>query len=257
MIDTHAHLNFPEFNDTEEVIQRASEAGVDKIINVGSDLENSKRAIELASKYPKLYATVGIHPSDGEKTNLGSDFTCELKKIAQDKKVVAIGESGLDYSRLSENVVSDKEYQKKLFTSHIEVALELNFPIIIHSRDADDDILGILSKYKGQIKGVMHCFTGNWDFAKKVLDLGLLISFTGIITFPNAASLREVVEKIPFDKFMVETDSPLLAPQSHRGERNEPAFVVEVAKKIAEIKKIGLLEIEKATTQNAEAFFNL
>lgn len=265
LIDTHAHLDFQQFHRRhDEVIKRAQEAGVETIINVGSNLQGSKDSVDLAQKYPSIYASVGIHPDDVISVN--SATMAELLKLAQEKKVVAIGEIGLDYSQKPLN----KELQKKYLVIQIGLAKRLHLPIIIHNRDADEDILEILKVQASDVPGVIHCFTGNWELAKKFLKLGFLISFTGIITFKSKDDLKkekrgctedkgikEVIEKIPLEMVMVETDCPFLTPEPYRGKINEPAYVVEIAKKIAEIKKIPFGKVADITTQNAKNLFNL
>lgn len=250
-IDTHIHIDFPQFNqDREAVIQKAQSAFVGKMINVGCNLKTSQKSIALAEKYPNIWATVGIHPSDVKIYN--SQIEKELFELAKNKKVVAIGEIGLDYFYGKDN----QEEQKKVLTAQIKIAKEVEKPVVIHTRDAGADLLKILKQEKPQ-QAVIHCFTETAAFAEEILAMGYMISFTGIITYAKAEELRQVVSKTPLNRIMIETDCPFLAPQKYRGERNEPAFVVEVAQKIAEIKNIGLEEIAEKTTQNAEVFFGI
>ncbi len=262
-IDTHAHLNFKAFNDDyQDAIERASDANVRKIINVGSNLETSEKAIAISSQLSafSLYASVGLHPIHVADEKFDYDTYLNL---AKEEKVVAIGETGID-------LFHDKntyEIQKEIFSQFLLIAKEVNKPVIIHCREANNQLLEILKSQKALPKGVIHCFCGDWKFAKELLDLGFLISFTGIITFTKDPSrvreprrgsdLLEAVEKVPLDKIMIETDCPYLAPQNYRGKRNEPAYVTEVAKKIAEIKNLSLTEVEKTTTINAIKLFNL
>jgi TatD DNase family protein len=277
MIDTHCHLNFRAFkDDTAEVIARAKLAGVNSIINVGSQYKTSERAVKLAQENDNLYAAIGLHPIhlfeqevDEEeihfKTKAEIFNPAKYKKLfANNKRVVAIGECGLDYYRFPENVAKEevKIKQIELFEQHIKLASELNLPIIIHSRESYDDIFQVLEKSIKQgllpKRGVSHCFVGTEEQAKKFLDLGFLLSFTGIITFKNVgSSLLKIIKETPLEKIMIETDAPYLAPQAYRGTRNEPAYVVEVAKKLAEIKDIELEEVDRATTANAKLLFNI
>ena len=255
IIDTHAHLDREDYPDLDQVIERAKIAGVEKIINVGSTLETSIATIEMSKIYPNVYGTVGIHPTDHEADNQPIDEVLrQISELADQNKVVAIGETGLDYFQNPSS--AEKKIQEELFVKQIAIAKEKNLPLVIHTRDADEDMLEILEKEKVKI-AVIHCFVGDWEFAQKILDLGLMISFTAIITYPKTESLAEVVEKAPLDRIMIDTDCPFLAPQIYRGKRNEPAYAVEIAKKIAEIKKIPLEEVEKITSENANCFFNL
>lgn len=264
-IDTHAHLDFEQFHkDVDKTIERAKKVGVGRIINVGTNLQGSRDSFKIAKKYPEVFASVGIHPHDAHEAT--GQAMSELLEMASDEKVVAIGEIGLDYFK-SEKINSRdaKEEQKKAFLTQIGLAKRLDLPVIIHNRDADDDILEILKKQE-ETKGVIHCFSAGTSFAKEILSLGFYISFTGMITFKSkkkgeihACGIedRSIVSQIPIEKILIETDSPFMAPEPYRGKRNEPAYVLEVAKKIAEIKRIPLKEVEKITTQNAERLFGI
>ena len=256
LIDTHSHLDFKEFDpDREDVIKRAFDSEVEKIINVGCNLERSKNSIKLAKKYDKIYAAVGVHPHDVEKYE-AKNLKSELGKLARQNKVVAIGECGLDYFRLENE--KDKEKQKEFFKLQLDLAKELDLPIIIHCRNAFKDLLEILKGVSDLPRGVTHCFSGTLHYAQQFLDLGFLISFTGNVTYVRPqGELLKVVKEIPLDKIMVETDCPYLAPVPHRGERNEPAYVRYMAEKIAEIKGIDFKEVAKKTTENAIKLFNL
>ncbi len=277
LIDTHCHLNFQAFKkDIAEVIDRAKQAGVFKIINVGSQWDTSERAVKLAGEYDNLYAAIGLHPIhlyeqevDEEEIHFKTRTEvfdpvkyAELARVS-DGKVVAIGECGLDYYRFpkKENPQEVKQKQQELFRQHLDLAGELDLPIIIHCRDGYDDLLKILREWRGtggEVRGVAHCFLGTQEQAGKLLDLGFLLSFTGIITFKNTSpELLKVVKQTPLDKIMVETDAPYLAPQVYRGLRCEPAYVVEVAKKIAELKNLDFDEVARVTTQNTNQFFSL
>jgi len=276
MVDTHCHLNFSAFkNDSAEVIARAKSAGVSDMILVGSQWDTSERAVKMADNTPNLYAAIALHPIhlfeqevDEEETHFTTRaevFDMEhYKALAKSSsKVVAIGECGLDYYHFPVMVSKDevKLKQRELFEQHIKLATELDLPLIIHCREAYDDLLNILYQWRGtsgQLRGVAHCFLGTKEQAKKFLDLGFYLSFTGIITFKNAnPELLEVVKETPLDRIMVETDSPYLAPQAYRGQRNEPAYVVEVAKKIAEIKGMILDEVDSITTTNTNNLFKM
>jgi len=250
-IDTHAHLDFSHFkDDLNVVIQNAKDVGIEKIINIGCNLKRSQRSIELAEKYKNLWATVGVHPSDVKDCD--DKILEKIYENAKHKKVVAIGEIGLDYF----HGVDDKAKQKNTLIVQIKIARELHKPIVIHTREAGRDVLDILNQEKAE-QIVIHCFSETQEFAEEALKRGYMLSFTGILTYPKADKVREVVAKTPLERIMIETDCPFLGPQVYRGKRNEPAYVVEVAKKIAEIKEIDLDEVAKITTQNAEIFFGI
>lgn len=278
LIDTHCHLNFNSFkDDCDAVIKKTLAQGI-WLINVGSQFSTSQRAVAIANNYEKgVWAAVGLHPIHLFETYVDEveipfqsrveDFDYEqYQDLAQDKKVVAIGECGLDYFHLPQEVPIEevKAKQKKVFRRHLELALKLQKPLVLHCRgskndplDAYLDILAILKADKRRINGVIHCFAADLAIAKEFLLLGLKISFTGVITFKNAQRLREVIRAIPLDKIMVETDAPYISPEPKRGARNQPAFVKYIAKKIAEIKKVSLKEVEDATTLCAKELFNL
>jgi len=252
LIDTHAHLQMKDYkSDLDRVLERAKEAGVDYIINSSFDISSSKDAVKLAEKYDNLYASVGIHPHDAKTLNDESIKT--LKELAKHPKVVAIGEMGLDYYR----DLSPRPLQKEAFKRQIELAHEVGLPIIIHNRDSHDDMLAILRQHMNGLGGVMHCFSGDQDFADACLDLGLYISFAGPVTYPNAPALREIAENVLSDRFFVETDCPYLAPQFMRGKRNEPSYVKAIAQKIAEVRKTTLPEIGRISTENAKRLFEI
>jgi TatD DNase family protein len=252
LIDSHAHLELDEFdNDRENVISRAQQEGLEAIIVVGINLDDSRRAVELARQYDMLFATVGVHPHDVKK--IQPKTYDQLAKLAQEKKVVAYGEIGLDFFRNR----SPKDIQIKRFGEQLELAQTLNMPVIIHDRDAHRETVAILKNWKGEKRGVIHCFSGNYAIAKQCLDLGFYISIPGTVTYPKAEELREVVKKIPLDTILIETDCPFLPPQIYRGKRNEPAYVSHVARKIAEIKNVPLADVESQTTDNARHLFSL
>jgi TatD DNase family protein len=281
LVETHAHLDYPDFaTDFDDVLRRANEAGVTRIITIGTSIESSRRAVELAEKYPSIYAVIGVHPTNAEQA--GEDVITPLRELAKSPRVVGIGETGLDYHHLpsveaakQKNVqvfsalqsgteeqmeasIEDGAYKSKqadLFEQQLDLAVELRLNVVIHQRDAWDDTLQILRDYGRQISGVFHCFGGTLEQAGEVLGLGHLISFTGIVTFKNGASVRQVAAKVPLDAFMVETDCPYLAPVPFRGQRCEPAYTRLVAESIASERSISLEEIARATTATAEEFF--
>ncbi|MTI61438.1 MAG: TatD family deoxyribonuclease [Firmicutes bacterium] len=247
-IDTHAHLDFSNYDhDRDEVIKRAHDEGVSHIINIGADLESSQRSVELADRDSSIYAAIGIHPH--EAAGVDKQSIEQLKKLATHKKVLAIGEIGLDYHYDN----SPRETQQEVFRKQLKLAHELSLPVVIHNREADRDCLSIL-KDEGveQLGGIMHCFNSSLDFAWQILDLNLYIAFGGVITFKNAGDLRDVVKSLPVDKIVIETDSPYLTPHPCRGKRNEPAYVKLVLEKIAEIKDIPAAELARITSDNAK-----
>lgn len=255
IIDTHAHLMFPEFEkDLEEVLTRARAAGVAAIINAGCGVEASEKSVEMADgKF--LYATVGLHPYDaGELTDELIEKWRSLISgdSKQFRKIVAVGETGLDYFKAK--VPAD--VQKKSFEEHVKLAEDVDLPVIVHNRNADDECLEILKKYPG-VEAVFHCFGSSLEFAKKVWDAGYYTSFTGIVTYPAAEELRKVLKEVPMDRFFVETDAPYLAPQLYRGSRNEPAYVGEVLKCAAEVKGLDFKVVESAAFSNSVKFFDI
>jgi TatD DNase family protein len=268
MIDTHAHLDFENFDeDREEVISRAFANGVKKIINIGVDLETSKKSIALAEEHDGVFASVGIHPEFFLKGNQGDgrNWIDGLKKMAGHEKVVAIGECGLDYFRMGEigEIGGIRERQKKGFLAQIEIARELGLPVVVHCREAWEDLYKIISNFKFQISNFqLHCYSGDKKDTEKFLELpNVCFSFSGNITFPKpvdrAEKLAEAVRMVPLERLMLDSDSPFLAPQQVRGKRNEPAYVRHIAEKIAEIKGISVAEVEKATDENAKIFFGI
>lgn len=254
LVDTHCHVNFKEYNpDRRDVVRRSLDSGV-KMINVGISVKDSREVVALAREYDSgVWASVGIHPS--EILSVHNEFS-ELKELAKEDKVVAIGECGLDFFRLLKNREAHMYQQEMSFRKHIELALSLSLPLIVHSREAYGETLKILRE-EGVTKGVVHCFTGSIEDAMSFMDLGLYVSFTGIISFPNTRDLEEVVRQVPLGRMMIETDAPFLAPQAYRGERNEPAYVIEVAKRVAEIKGMSFEEVAMMTTQNARDLFGI
>ena len=252
IIDTHAHLDFPDFkDDIDDVIKRAGEVGVEYIINVGTSVGTSVKSIELTKKYANIYASVGIHPN-AASTVLADDWS-RLEALAGESKVVAIGETGLDYYRDR----SKKEDQKRLFHKHLELAEKHNLPVIIHNREASIDCLEIVRKYSGRVSGVIHCFAGSRDDAEEFLELGFYISFAGPITFPKAENLREALKAVPVEKLLLETDCPFLAPQPKRGKRNEPSYLQYTIPVFAELYKLTVEDIERITTLSAKKLFGI
>lgn len=251
-IDTHCHLNLEQFaDDYRETIDRAFTNNVKAIINVGADLKSSKKAIEIAREFEHgIYATVGMHPHDSKEEIFNETDIIELSK---NPKVVAVGEIGLDY--FGANI--DKPAQLELLNKQIKIAQIVSKPIILHCRDAYDDLISALMALPQIPAGVVHCFLGDCAHAQVFLEMGFYLSFTGIITFSKNIELQKVIANTPLNKILIETDAPWLAPEPHRGQRNEPAFVIEVAKKIAEIKKISLSMVETQTTKNAVELFKL
>ncbi|MCL6589140.1 MAG: TatD family hydrolase [Firmicutes bacterium] len=255
-IDSHAHLNDPDFNeDYLSVIENAKTNQVGRIVAVGFDLESSKKAVELAAREPAIWAAVGVHPHDAKNWNPA--WAAELRQLLQKPKVVALGEIGLDYHYN----YSTKEEQISAFRDQLSMAKEFGKPVIIHDREAHRDIIMILEEtLRGQgkvISGVMHCFSGSQEIALQCLELGLMISFAGPLTFPNAVKLREVALGIPLEQILVETDSPYLSPHPFRGQRNEPARVSLVGSKLAEIKGISVDEAMRITTANCKRLFKI
>ena len=255
LIDSHAHIQGKEYaGDTEAVIDRAGEAGVDKIIVVGGagDMASNTAAVALADSWANLYATVGMHPHDAK--HVGEEELRQLKELVAHPKVIAVGETGLDYYYNH----SPREVQREVFTQFIHLAGEKQLPLVVHERDGAQEAAELLREEgNGKVQGVIHCFTGDYDAARAYLDLGFYLSFTGIITFKNAGALREVVRIVPLDKMFVETDSPYLTPVPHRGKRNEPAYVRFVAASIASLKGLSIEEVARVTTHNVRTLFRI
>ena len=254
LIDTHTHLDDARYNDDREaVIARAREAGVDAFVSIGCDLTTSQAATALADHYPFVYASVGVHPH--EVKHIQDDWYDEFRRLAKSEKVVAYGEIGLDYHY---NHSSPKE-QRDRFREQIQVARELKLPVIIHTREAQEDTVAILREEKASdVGGVFHCFSGDAWLAKEALDLGFHLSFSGILTFQSATALREIAMKTPLDRLLIETDCPYLTPVPYRGKRNEPAYVAQVAKQLAAIHpELTLEEIQGRTTENAKQLFKI
>lgn len=252
MIDSHCHLAAPQFaDDVDAVIVRALQAGVERMVCIGDTIEESKRGVELAEKNEQIFCTVGIHPHHAKDWSL--DTLGQLTALAgSSAKVKAIGEIGLDYHYN----FSTPDAQRSAFASQIALAGRLNLPVVVHCREAVEDVWAIVREYP-DLKLVIHCCTEKWDDVERFVDQGHLLSFTGIATYKNAEVIRDCIKACPLEKMMIETDAPFLAPVPHRGKRNEPAFVVEVAKLVAELKGVSLDEIDRVTTTNAVRFFEL
>jgi TatD DNase family protein len=252
LIDSHAHLEMKEFDsDREEVIRRAGSEGVDYIVTVGTNLKLSIKAVSLADTYENIYATVGVHPHDVAKTDKNTlDTIYELVK--KSKKIVAYGEIGLDFFRN----ISPQEKQLEVFGLQLELARELNLPVIIHDREAHRQSLETV-RASGVRRGVFHCFSGDYEMAKKCIDLGFYISIPGVVTFDKSKTLQEVAERVPLSSLLLETDAPYLAPVPHRGHRNEPSFIVHTAKKVAQIKNMSWEEVARETSVNAINLFGI
>ena len=261
-MDTHAHLDDKRFSeDLDAVMARAVDAGLKSIVTVGCWKKENGFApvLEVLKKYDSLWLALGVHPHEA-KDAVGAGPWDEIKRLANEKgadgkgRLVAIGETGLDYHYDH----SPRDAQKKVFARQIALARELNLPVIVHSREADMDTMDMLRGEGGaDVGGVFHCFSGTRETAKQALDMGFYLSFTGVVTFPKAEGLKEVVKYVPIEKMLIETDCPYLAPSPHRGQRNEPAFVVETAKEIAKIKGLSLEDVGRITTLNAEELFGL
>ena len=252
MIDTHSHLFAEEFDiDRDECVKRCKENNINKVILVGFDYETNRKAQEMAKKYDIFYITAGIHSKHCD--NIYLEKYNELVNFIENNKVYAIGECGLDYYWSQEF----KEEQKILFEMQIKLSIEKDLPIIIHCRDAIQDTFDIVKKYKGQIKGIMHCYSGSLEMAYEFIKVGLMISLGGPVTFKNAKEPKRVCENIPLEKLLIETDCPYLAPTPYRGKRNESSYVKLVCEEVAKIKSIPFDEVEKVTTKNAEELFRI
>jgi TatD DNase family protein len=278
LIDTHAHLDYPDFaTDFDAVLSRAKDQGVARILTIGTGLESSARAVALAERYPEIFAVIGVHPTNVQEEI--ADFLPHLREMASHPKVVAIGETGLDYHRLpgsedppspaisalgagsAESMHADlvngayKSAQADAFRMQLDLAAELGLNVVIHQRDAWKDTLELLRPYTGQLRGVFHCFGASPQMASEILSMGHLVSFTGIVTFKNAETVRQTVASLPPSTYMVETDCPYLAPAPHRGSRCEPWHTALVAAKVADVRQTTLEAIAAETTATAESFF--
>lgn len=251
-IDTHAHLEMEAFDgDREAVLARAAEAGLTAIVTVGTTLPDCEKAVALTRLYKPVYAAVGIHPH--EVKDIDAATYDALRVLARQEKVVAIGEIGLDFIY----DLSPREVQLRCFQEQLNLAEELDLPVIIHDREAHPEILEILRSRKGSLRGVLHCFSGNWAMACECLDLGFHLSVAGPVTYRKADQLRAVAGEVPLGRLLIETDAPYLAPQPYRGKRNEPAYVMETARYLAGIRGIPVDELEQQTTANARRLFGI
>jgi len=258
--DTHAHLDYPDFGqDLEQVLERAAAVGISKIISIGTDLESSARALTLAERFPGVYAAVGWHP--GQATAAPDDLRAALVELARHPKVVAIGETGLDYHHAPADEPGDAEagrFKKKqavIFRQQMEVAAELGLNCVVHQRDALEDVLAQMEPFAGRVAGVFHCFVDDAVALQRILAMGSLVSFTGIVTFKNAGNVRATLAATPLDRFMLETDCPYLAPVPYRGKRCEPAHVRQIAETVSQVKGCPPEELSQATCATALKFF--
>lgn len=260
--DTHAHLDYPDFaNDFDQVLERAQAAGITKLISIGTDLESSRSAIKLAEAHPCIYAVVGWHPNDA--TAAPADLRPALRELAKHPKVVAIGETGLDYYRLPSTkggtVAEDEPFKRRqaeVFRQQLEVAAEVGLNCVVHQRgDCFGDTIRIFEPFAKEVRAVFHCFASDAATLQRVLALGCIVSFTGILTFKNGQNVRDTLAAAPMGKFMLETDSPFLAPIPYRGKRCEPAYVKEISEIAAQVKGCSLEELSAATCETAHAFF--
>ena len=260
LVDTHAHLDFPQFDaDRQIAIERALAAGVKVIVNVGTDLESSRRAVALAEQNKTVYAAVGIHPHGAKRLN--GTALAELRDLAQNPKVVAVGEVGLDFYRN----LSPPNTQRRAFQAQLAWAAKMSKPVIIHDRDAHDEVMELLAAWAVGLRGsqlsgrlgVLHTFSGDLSMAQRAIDLGFYISISGPVTYKNSRQLPGIVRALPLDRLLVETDCPFLAPEPYRGKRNEPAHTRLVAERIAELKGVSFDDLARATTANAQRLFEL
>jgi TatD DNase family protein len=278
LIDTHAYLDSSDFTeDLDDVLLRAKQASVERIITIGRTLQSSRKAIQLAERYPQIYASVGIHPNSASQER--EDFLSELEEMVKHPRVVAVGQTGLDYYRLAskqeesevsqttfgaasftttENEIRDEAEmaaQSAAFEQHLELAAAAGKSVVIHQRDSWEDTIEVLRKYSTRIRAVMHCFDAGLAQAQEVVDLGHFVSFAGIVTFENASEVREAAKSVPIERIMVETDAPYFAPAPNRTKRCEPAFIRETAAFIANLRGMSLAAFAAHTTQNAQGFF--
>ena len=252
LVDSHCHLDFPELADrVDGIVESMREHRVTHALCISVTLEDFPRVRSIAERFPHIYGTVGVHPDYPDVPEVAGE---ELVRLANHPKIVAIGETGLDYYRIKD----DCEWQRRRFRTHIRAARQCRKPLVVHTRDAAADTLGIMREEGAQeVGGVMHCFTEDWETAQAAMALGFYISFSGIVTFKNAASLREVAKRVPLDRMLIETDSPYLAPVPYRGKTNEPAFVRFVAAEIARLRGLEVEEVAENTTKNFFRLFNV
>lgn len=259
--DTHAHLDFPDFEkDLPEVIDRAVSAGIERMIGVSTDLQSATKLLEISERFPQVYVAVGVHPT--HVMDAPEDVRPPLRSLAQHPRVVAIGETGLDFYRMpsrqggtEEEDRPYRERQEAIYRQQLEIASELGLNVIIHQRESLSETVRQLEPFAGRVRGVFHCFVGNVEEMQEILALGSLVSFTGIVTFKNAESVRETLRQTPLDKFMLETDSPFLAPVPYRGKRCEPAYVKDLASAVQDVKLCDAQTLSTATCRTAKEFF--
>ena len=255
-VDSHCHLAFPDFEGRIPELRAAMRAArVDAALVICTTLEEFPAVHALARQHAELWATAGVHP---DNEGVREPAVADLVAMAREPRVVAIGETGLDYYRLNGRSVDDMAWQRERFRVHIRAAIETGLPLVIHTRSASDDTLTILrDEGAGRVRGVFHCFTETEAVARGALDLGFHVSFSGILTFKNALALRDVARMVPMDRLLIETDSPYLAPVPYRGKTNQPAYVVHVAKQVAELKGLDVEDVARQTTRNFEALFGV
>ena len=253
LIDTHAHLDFPEFvDDLDAVLMRAGTNGIREIVTIGISLASSARAIEIAERYAQVFATVGIHPH-GAKA-LSSEALEQMRYLARHERVVAVGEIGLDYYRDRQ----PRDIQRHCFRQQLELARELQLPVVIHVREAYEDFLTVIREQAAALPAViLHCFSGTWEMAEKCLDWGCFLSIPGTVTFAKAQMQQDVAQRIPLERLLLETDAPFLAPEPYRGKTNEPSYLLHTARKISELRQLPLDELANQTTTNARIVFGL
>ncbi len=259
LIDSHAHINLPTFDrDREQVFARAKQGGVRAIINIGLDVKSSRASLKLAKKYDDVFSTVGFHPH--EASELKDEDLETLAELAKDKRVVAVGEIGLDFYRN----LSPRPSQLEAFRKQLDLAIELSLPVVVHCRQADKEVFNILSDWvhstlsAGRLRrGVIHCFSGDIEMALKYIEIGFYISLAGSVTYPSAGDLMQVAREIPLDRLLLETDAPFLAPQAYRGKRNEPAYVALIAEKVAQAREVPRETVANAAAKNTIELFNL
>ncbi|MDB6118110.1 MAG: TatD DNase family protein [Verrucomicrobiaceae bacterium] len=258
LIDSHCHLGHKQFGtDLRDVIGRAVEAGVTQVVTPAVDLPNARQLLDLAKVYPEIHPAVGIHPCDVDTVS-GDTWINDLRALAGEPDVAAIGEIGLDYFHAPPegfDVASWKQHQAEVLRLQLDLAVELGLNVILHARESQEDLVAAVKPYNGRLRGVFHCFTGTRDQAMEVIDMGHFVSFTGIVTFKNSLQIQETSKAVPADAFMVETDSPYLAPVPHRGKRCEPAFVADTARYIAALRGVSLEELAATTSATAHGFF--
>jgi TatD DNase family protein len=259
LIDSHAHINLSNFDkDREQVLARARQGGVRALINVGIDLESSRAALEIAKNHDGVFSTVGFHPH--QASEMGEDELKTLAELAQDEKVVAVGEIGLDFYRN----LSPRKSQEEAFRRQLDLAVELRLPVVVHCRQAHREVFDILSGWvkstlsAGRLRrGVIHCFSGDIELAQRYIEIGFYISLAGSVTYPSAGELVQVAREIPLNKLLLETDSPFLAPQAYRGKRNEPAYVALIAEKVAQVRGVPREVVARAAAKNTISLFRL